>query len=212
MWAGVLRRGSLVGGIALLALVCGCAGSGTGTPQGTVTVTVTEQPSSTAATSAAPGPSMTPATSAPAPTVTTSTDADALQALVDRINHGRLAPRLRTDFVATYAGVFCSLTDPVVGCELTDGGRIKPPADRCRGGAGAHDIGRIVFGDAGPEPQCNSDTIVRPDAPKLQKGQTAKNSGGTVACLAEPLGVSCYDRISGTGFTLGRDGYAIYTG
>ncbi|MDN5796265.1 MAG: hypothetical protein L0H79_11015 [Intrasporangium sp.] len=175
-------------------------------------MTVTAQPrTSPDVTTTSPGSSTEPAATVPASPATSTADASALQALVDRINHGHLNPRVRTVFVATDAGVFCSLTDPVIGCELTHGGRIKPPADLCQGGAGAHDIGRVVFGDADPEPQCNSDTIVEPDAPQLQSGQTAKSSSGTLACLAEPSGVSCYDQVSGTGFFLGRGSYAIYT-
>lgn len=193
-------------GAALLGLTA-CTSAGEGQAGQTVTVTVTQTPS--VGTSLPTTTSSTPMPSTPSASVTSG--ASALQALVERINKGSLYPPARTSFVAAEADVYCSLSGSVIGCELTNGGRIKPPPGMCPGGGGARDIGRIVFGDANPEPQCNSDTIVSPNAVPLKTGQVAKSSNGTVACLAEANGVSCFDRLSQTGFFLGRGSYAIYT-
>ncbi|WP_139978433.1 hypothetical protein [Nocardioides litoris] len=97
---------------------------------------------------------------------------------------------------------------PLVGCELRRGG-IPDPA-YCGDGP-TQNIGRILFDELSgkPTPECNSDTVREPGAPRLPAGSVVAANG--VECLVEADAVLCVQPSRRSGFYLGGDDYSTFT-
>jgi len=104
---------------------------------------------------------------------------------------------------------FCDLglDTGVSGCETQQ--RLEAPEGHCPGGATPTDVGRIEFTPSGVEPVCNSDTILRPDAPILSPGEIARVSGSPIQCMNVGGAVMCLDTTARTGFWLDPTKYVI---
>lgn len=122
------------------------------------------------------------------------------------------AGRARDDlprFETPSGNIYCTLGDPVVGCEIADGSILDPAV--CRGGA-TRFVGRIEFQPSGRAlAVCNTDTIRLPSAPKVGYGTAIQ--GGGVVCLVQQSGVTCVDQERpGTGFTVRQHHYRVWNG
>lgn len=106
-------------------------------------------------------------------------------------------------------GMYCLLdSDFAIGCELPSGG--VPDPVYCGDGP-SQNVGRVVFTEADPLPECNSDTIREPDAPTVEVDTVAASSATGVQCLVEDIGVTCLDPARTQGFFLGPDDYTVFT-
>ncbi len=105
--------------------------------------------------------------------------------------------------------VYCDLgIDGVMtGCEFK---RRLPAQDACQaGGDGPDDVGRIELTPSGVEPVCNSDTIIRPDAPVLDDRRVARVSGSPIQCMNVGGAVLCLDTQLRKGFWVDPTKYVI---
>lgn len=115
-------------------------------------------------------------------------------------------------FVTPSRNIRCSLVnlDETAGpaCEI-DEGRI--PDRRCDPrGDGARDIGRIIFLQGIPTPECNSDTVFsNPPMTVLRYTWVAHLRPGRVECLSEQTGLTCIDNSSKRGFVLARGSHHL---
>lgn len=114
-------------------------------------------------------------------------------------------------FFQTAGGAFfCDLgvDSGVSGCEFTK--RLEAPTGLCPGGDTPTDVGRIEFDGATPRPVCNSDTIVRPDAPVMPDGGVARVNGSPIQCMNVGGAVMCLDTTAKTGFWVDPTKYVTF--
>jgi len=186
--------------IALVLAVCaltGCSAGASGGSPSTTTVVITP--------TVTPTPTIASSTTTPPPVPPQSYD----QA-VQHLATGTTDPAATKTFASPTGNIYCDIYagSPVRGCELKSGRIASPTADYCGGGGGAKDIGRVQFSPTGPVAVCNSDTILKADAPALKYGSVAV--AGSIACISESIGVTCLDSGTKKGFFLARSTFFIF--
>ncbi|MDO9456518.1 hypothetical protein [Nocardioides sp.] len=180
------------------------------TSEPTTTELVPTEPTSTATETPTPAPDPTP-TLPPTPTQP-PVDPDAAPttyaAAQARFDAKGQEPREVVRF-RTVTGTYCLLdSDFAIGCELPRGG--IPDPDYCGDGP-SQNVGRVVFGAGDPTPECNSDTIREPGAPRVENDTVATSTATGIQCLVEAIGVTCLDPARTQGFFLGPDDYTVFT-
>ena len=103
--------------------------------------------------------------------------------------------------------IYCVLEHEFIApsCELLVGA-IKDP--QVCGNAPSEFVGRIELTRNGASPQCNTDTIREPGA-KVVRPTAVVGSGG-VRCAIEPIGVTCVDAATLSGFFLTQGKYTTF--
>jgi len=170
----------------------------------TTTPTPSETPAPTPAESGSPAPS--PAPSQPPPANGPPRTYDEALALFDEAAGTQKFSR----FASPTGNLYCVLDSPYLppSCELGTGA-IADPAS-CPADGPSQNVGRIEFGDAGPQPVCNSDTIREPGPPTLGYGGVATWPKTSIKCLMEKFGVTCVDPEAGQGYFLAKGRYQIF--
>jgi hypothetical protein len=236
--SGLARAPLAAAALALALSLVGCsdgepaepAAQESPTPNASESVAPTETPTPTPAPAPAPTPAPTPiSTPTPAPTpISTPTDSSAPSAtpspsepapvngpprtyeealvLFDQASGSQKFSR----FASPTGNIYCVLDSPYLppSCELGTGA-IPDPAS-CPADGPSQNVGRIEFGEAGPQPVCNSDTIREPGPPTLGYGGVATWPKSSVTCLMEKYGVTCVDPQAGQGYFLAKGRYQIF--
>lgn len=187
-----------------------CSGDGGGSPDASATVTETVTVTADPSESPSDGPSSSPPSDTPRVDLSKPPETyDEAIAHIDAALEINPAPEELSRFEAPSSNLYCVLDDEFIppSCELAQG-TIEDP-EVC-GDSPSTAVGRVEFGDGGPVPQCNTDTIRMPGAPVLGYGGVATWPGLTIQCVMEGLGVTCVDTETEQGFFLAKGRYLVF--
>ncbi len=174
------------------------------TPSETTASPTTTAPPTTTDTTSEPG---TPSATTEAPVDVTVAPTTYVEAQA-HLDAARESGETAADRFSTPGDVvYCVLEHEFIApsCELLLGA-VKDP--KVCGNAQSDFVGRVELTARGAFPQCNTDTIREPGAQVVRPNAVV--TGGGIECAVEPIGVTCVDPATQSGFFLTQGKYTTF--
>ncbi|WP_147681135.1 hypothetical protein [Actinomyces ruminicola] len=101
--------------------------------------------------------------------------------------------------------ISCELHDDIVGCSVAERYYVEAGQEDC-----SQSLFSIGVADGEASLSCGNDFIgsAGGELITLEYGSTAAND--TFACTSEESGMTCWNQVTGSGFTVSRNGYSVF--